>query len=82
MSNELQKIDFHGDNIIAFKDDETEEIYANLKGICISLGVSFQGQHKKLTADPAYENALRYQPMLTPSGVQEALFVNSNYIHG
>ena len=82
MSNELQKIDFHGDTIFASRDEETGKIYVSLRAICDSLGISFQGQHKKLTTDPAFEDSLRYQSMLTPGGKQDVLCIESESLHG
>ena len=82
MPNELQKIDFHGDAIFAYQDDETKKIYVSVRAICESLGISFQGQHKKLTSDPVYEDALRYQLMLTARGKQKVLLLDSETLHG
>jgi len=33
MSNELQKIDFHGDAIFAYQDKETGKIYVSVREI-------------------------------------------------
>jgi len=70
VSNKLAKIDFHGDDIIAFEetsippdrpeDEKTGKIYASIRRMCESLGIQFSTQRRKLTSDPCYEQGLRY----------------------
>jgi hypothetical protein len=80
VSNKLATIDFHGDDIIAFFDEKTGKIYANVKKMCEAIGVSFASQIRKIQKDPVYASALRYSHMTTPSGTQESLFLEKKYI--
>jgi hypothetical protein len=80
VSNKLAKINFHGDDIIAFFDEKTGKIYANVKKLCESIGINFASQIRKIQKDPVYASALRYSHMTTPSGTQESLFLEKKYI--
>ena len=82
MSTELTKIDFHGDNIIAFKDESTEKIYVNIREICALFGIDFSSQRKKIVSDSVYENALVREDITTSFGIKESLFLESEYLHG
>ena len=75
VSNKLATIDFHGDDILAFFDEKTGKIYANVKRMCEAIGVNFASQIRKIQKDPVYASALRYSHMTTPSGTQESLFL-------
>jgi hypothetical protein len=80
VSEKLAKIDFHGDDIIAFEDEKTGKTYASIRRMCESLGIQFSTQRRKLASDPCYEQGLRYVHMNTPSGKQELLFLDKKYI--
>jgi len=82
MSNELQKIDFHGDEVFALKDEYTGEIYVSVREICNSLGLNFSGQYTKLTTDPVYNESLRHIPIQTPGGKQVVLSIPSVLLQG
>ena len=66
MSKKLAKIDFHGDEIIAFEDEKTGKVYANVKRMCEAIGVNFASQRRKIQNNPVYASALRYSHMTTP----------------
>lgn len=82
MPNELEKIDFHGDAIFAFQDEETGEIFVSVREICNSLGLNFSGQYTKLTSDPVYSESLRNIAIQTPGGKQVQLCTSSNLVQG
>ena len=46
MSNKLAKIDFHGDEIVAFEDEKTGKIYASIRRMCECLGIQFSTQRR------------------------------------
>jgi hypothetical protein len=81
MSN-LATINFYGDEIIAFKDEKTEKVFVNIRGICETLGLSFSSQRIKLTSDPSYAEALNRVDIDTIKGERESLFLDSDYLQG
>lgn len=82
MSNELQKIDFHGDSIFAMKDERTGEIYVSVREICNTLGLNFSTQSRRLRADPAFSDSLRRSLMTTPGGKQVVLSIPDDLMQG
>lgn len=82
MTTELVKIDFHGDDIVAFKDEVTETVYVNIRGICESLGLSFPAQYRKLIADPIYNEGIGRCDIATSFGIKESLFLDGELLHG
>ena len=79
MSNAIA-IDFHGDEIIAMKDEITGKVFANIRGICNSLSVNFSSQIRKLRANPTFASGLRGGDKTTPGGTQESWFIDAELL--
>lgn len=79
MSNELSKIDFHGDEIIAF--EEENKIYVSVQQACISIGVKVETQVKKIRNDPVYQAGLKVAHMPDLFGNQGTPFLERKYFH-
>ena len=74
--NELSTIDFYGDEILAYRDEDTGEVFVNIRRICEAVGVNFTGQMKKLRSDSVFSDGLRSRLISTPGGDQNSWFIS------
>lgn len=80
MSNELTTINFHGDEIVAYEDEETGKVNVNVRRICESLGVNFTPQFRKLKQSPLYSKGLSHCSIATEAGERKSLFLDSELL--
>ena len=68
---QLVAIEFHSDKI--FLVEKNGDPYVPVRPICENLGISWQGQHAKLTGSPRWKSELI--PVQTEGGLQQMLCI-------
>lgn len=71
MTSAVVRIDFHGDELVSWKDDETGEVIVSIREMCKNIGISAQTQLAKLRENPSFAEGIRGKAILTPGGKQE-----------
>jgi len=77
----IARIDFHGDTVLAFKDEKTGRVFASVRQACDAIGLDVSAQLRKIQIDPVYSCGLRGCRVATPGGKQESLFLEKKFFH-
>ena len=79
-----KKINFHGDEILSFLEEETGNIYVGVSYICNNLGMS-KGQKDRqiqnIQQDDTLKNGIEKLSFKIEAQVREQIFIELNYIH-
>jgi antirepressor protein len=79
-STTLQHLDFQGDPLSTCKNELTGMVYCLPREICERLGIAWQAQHEKLRKSTFFQRHMSRQPIVTPSGTQEMLLLDVEYL--
>ena len=77
-----ETIPFHGDDIIAMRDEETDKVFVNVKRICESLGIDRAAQQTKLKNNPPFSGGLVRRVIPLEAGKRESLFLDTDLLPG
>lgn len=70
MKNELVTVDFHGASLIAVRGNTPAETLVAMKPVAEGMGVSWQGQHEKLSKHPVLSTCIKVILMQMPGDDQ------------
>lgn len=79
MSHEIVKIDFNGDNIVAFEEDT--KIYVSVQQACTAIGLYPETQFKKIRQDPVMQAGAKVCLITDLFGNQETMFLEKQFFH-
>ena len=79
MNNEIVKIDFNGDNLVAF--EETGKVYISVSQACSAIGILPHPQFTKIKGDPVMQAGIKVSDISDLFGHQETLFLERQYFH-
>ena len=77
--HEIVKIDFNGNNIIAFEAED--KIYVSVQQACEAIGLDACSQYKKIDHDPIYAPGLKSREFTTLFGNRETRFLERKFFH-
>ena len=78
--NEIVTIDFHGDTLLASKQDE--EVFVAVKPIAERIGLRWHGQFERLQRDPILSEGIRVTCIYSAGGMQETVCLRLDLVHG
>ncbi|MDR2879075.1 MAG: phage antirepressor N-terminal domain-containing protein [Fusobacteriales bacterium] len=76
-------IEFHGDNLLTLRDEETGEIYVSVKHICNSMKMEheqYRTQKNKINKDIFLKGGTKLCPLETNGGIQQVLMIELDYL--
>lgn len=79
MDTEIVKIDFQGDSIVAFEEDN--KIYVSVSQACNTIGLNPSSQFIKIKQDPVMQAGTKVNVIADLFGNQETLFLERQYFH-
>lgn len=81
--NEIKKVNFEGDELLAIKDEETGKIYVSVKTICEGIGLSegqIKSERKRLKEDFVLHKGGRNFILPTNGGNQDTVCIEVDYL--
>ena len=79
MNNEIVKIDFNGDALVAFEEDD--KIYVSVSQACNSIGLAASSQTVKIKQDPVMQSGMKLCVIANLFGGQETPFLERKHFH-
>ena len=77
--NEIVKIDFNGDELVAFEEDG--KVYISVSQACQTIGLMPHTQFRKINKDPVMQAGVKVSLMSDLFGNQETLFLEREFFH-
>ncbi len=75
----LVKVDFYGDPVLAYQDEDGK-VWVAAKQIATNLGLDWMGQYRKLKNHEVLKEGIDIRPIPSPGGKQEMLLIDLDYL--
>ncbi len=79
MDNEIVKIDFNGDELVAFEEDD--KVFISVQQACVAIGIDVKTQCQKIQRDQVAQAGAKVRHMTDLFGHQETLFLERKFFH-